>query len=128
MLLCDHEHSNVEIPSDDKVVELCHLTRLRHPLLMDVFAIADGLKLYFQQCDGLDEESMYYNGWKYDHFITNVLVFSIDGRMIATVMNAPGSLHDSTSAKWGGIYEKPGREPNVVLTQPFNLPPMTSWW
>jgi DDE superfamily endonuclease len=106
MLLCEQEHAKVEIPSDEKVVELCCLTRLRHPLLTDVFAVADGLKLYFQQCDGLDEESMYYNGWKHDHFITNVLVFSIDGRMIATVMNTPGSLHDSTLAEWGGIYDK----------------------
>jgi hypothetical protein len=88
----------IEIPSDEKVVELYCLTRLRHPLLTDIFAVADGLKLYFQQCDGLDEESMYCNGWKHDHFITNVRVFSIDGRMIATVTNAPGSLHDSTLA------------------------------
>jgi hypothetical protein len=106
VLLCEQEHAKVEIPSNEKVVELCLLTRLRHPLLTDVFAVADGLKLYFQQCDGLDEESMYYNGWKHDHFITNVLVFSIDGRMIATVMNAPGSLHDSTLAEWGGVYDK----------------------
>jgi DDE superfamily endonuclease len=106
IVLSDHEHAQVKMPSDEEVVALCTLTRLRHPLLTDVFAVADGLKLYFQQCEGLDEQSMYYNGWKHDHFITNVLVFSIDGRMIATVMNAPGSLHDSTLAEWGGIYRK----------------------
>lgn len=106
MLLAANEHAKVEMPNDEKVVQLCAVTRFRHPLLTDVFAVADGLKLYFQQCDGLDEQSMYYNGWKHDHFITNVLVFSIDGRMIATVMNAPGSLHDSTLAEWGGIYDK----------------------
>jgi DDE superfamily endonuclease len=106
IVLSSNEHAKVEMPSDEKVVELCALTRVRHPLLTDVFAVADGLKLYFQQCDGLDEQSMYYNGWKHDHFITNVLVFSVDGKMIATVMNAPGSLHDSTLAEWGGIYDK----------------------
>jgi DDE superfamily endonuclease len=106
IILSRNEQAKVEMPADDKVVELCAVTRLQHPLLPDVFAVADGLKLYFQQCDGLDEQSMYYNGWKHDHFITNVLVFSIDGRMISTVINAPGSLHDSTLAEWGGIYEK----------------------
>ena len=47
---------------------------------------------------------MYYNGWKACHFITNLFVFSADGRCIAAVLNAPGSLHDSTLAEWGGIY------------------------
>jgi DDE superfamily endonuclease len=133
ILLSEHERAKVEMPTDQTVVELCSITRLRHPLLPDIFAVADGLKLYFQQCDGLDEESMYYNGWKHDHFITNVLVFSIDGRMIATVMNAPGSMHDSTLAEWGGIYEKlesqftHGQEPSVVLIRHSSLITMTSW-
>jgi DDE superfamily endonuclease len=32
-------------------------------------------------------------------------VFSIDGRIIHGLMNAPGSLHDSMLAEWGGVYE-----------------------
>ena len=34
-----------------------------------------------------------------------MFVFSICGRIIAAVVNAPGCLHDSTLAEWGGIYE-----------------------
>jgi DDE superfamily endonuclease len=48
---------------------------------------------------------MYYNGWHHCHYVTNVLVFSVDGRIIHGIMNAPGSLHDSTLAEWGGIYD-----------------------
>jgi hypothetical protein len=63
--------------------------------LPDVFAVADGCKLYFESTTDLDEQSMYYNGWKSSHFITNLFVFSIDG-----------SLHDSTLAEWGGVYQE----------------------
>ena len=32
-------------------------------------------------------------------------MFSACGRIIACVTNVPGSVHDSTMAMWGGIYE-----------------------
>jgi hypothetical protein len=70
-----------------------------------VYCVADGLKLHFEKHSDLDEQSMYYNGWHHCHYVTNVLVFSIDGRIIHGLMNAPGSLHDSTLAEWGGIYK-----------------------
>jgi DDE superfamily endonuclease len=38
--------------------------------------------------------------------VTNLFVFGADGRIIACVLNAPGSIHDSTLAYWGGIYQK----------------------
>ena len=41
----------------------------------------------------------------HDHYITNLFVFSIDGRIISVVLNAPGSVHDSTLADWGNVYE-----------------------
>jgi len=48
---------------------------------------------------------MYYNGWMHDHFVSCVFVFTIDGRIIRCIANAPGSLHDSTLAEWAGIYD-----------------------
>ena len=32
-------------------------------------------------------------------------MFSIDGRIINAVLNAPGSVHDSTLADWGNVYQ-----------------------
>lgn len=33
-------------------------------------------------------------------------MFGADGRIINAVINAPGSIHDSTLAVWGGTYTK----------------------
>jgi hypothetical protein len=64
----------------------------------------DGLKLKFQTCEDLMEQSMYYNGWQHGHFITNFFVFSACGRIICCVLNVPGCVHDSNLVEWGGIY------------------------
>ena len=105
IVLGKNADARVEMPSDDKVVLLCHAAQERHDLLSDVYCVADGMKLYFEQCSGEDEQNIYYNGWMHDHFVSCVFVFSIDGRIIRCIVNAPGSLHDSTLAEWGGIYD-----------------------
>ena len=71
-----------------------------------VYLMMDGLKLKFESCESLMEQSMYYNGWQHGHFITNLFVFSACGRIIACVLNVPGCVHDSTLATWGGVYQK----------------------
>jgi len=68
--------------------------------------VSDGLKMTFESCDGLTKQSMYYNGWKSGHCISNLFVFSIDGRIIMCTVNAPGSEHDSTLADWCNMCEK----------------------
>jgi len=49
---------------------------------------------------------IFYNGWKHDHFISNILCFAPNGTIVSCVINAPGSLHDSTIAEFGGLYDK----------------------
>ena len=105
IVLGSNVDAKVVMPDDEQVHRLCEATSQKHDLLPDVYCVADGLKLYFEQCDGMDEQSMYYNGWMHDHFVSCVFVFSIDGRIIRCIVNAPGSLHDSTLADWGGIYD-----------------------
>jgi hypothetical protein len=78
----------------------------KHSLLSDVYCTADGCKLYFETIGLLVEQGKFYNGWKSDHFVTNLFLFGADGRIIKCVLNVPGSLHDSTLAEWGGVYEK----------------------
>ena len=36
----------------------------------------------------------------------NVFVFAPDGRIVAMVVNAPGSFHDSVIFEYGDLYEK----------------------
>lgn len=49
---------------------------------------------------------MHCNGWQCSHCAANLLLFPIDGRIIDAVINAPGSIHDSTLAEWGNVHEK----------------------
>jgi len=48
---------------------------------------------------------MFLNGWLHCHCITNLFICGPDGRIIACVLNAPGSIHNSALAEWGGIYD-----------------------
>ena len=38
--------------------------------------------------------------------MSHVFVFSPDGLVIACVINASGTMHDSAIAEWGNLYEK----------------------
>jgi DDE superfamily endonuclease len=103
VVLQNEPSARVEMPSTQQVQLFKSILQARHDLLDDVYAFADGLKLFFESTTDLDEQSIYYSGWKHSHFITNLFVFSADGRCIAAVLNAPGSLHDSTLAEWGNL-------------------------
>ena len=97
--------AQVIMPDNAKVREYMAIIEKRHPSLQNVYCVADGLKLAFESTDSLDEQSMYYNGWQHGHYVTNLLLFGPDGRIIKAVLNAPGSVHDSTLAEWGNVYE-----------------------
>lgn len=101
-----HPEARVQFPSAAEIETLKEICSARHPVLEHVYCFADGLKLTLEAASGVNIQGMYYNGWTHDHYITNLFVFSICGRIIACVVNAPGSLHDSTLATWGGVYQK----------------------
>ena len=106
MAISKEEDAKVKLPDDERVELLKEAIEARHSSLVNVFCVADGLKLPFQSCNGLTEQSMFYNGWTHGHYITNLFVFAADGRIIDAVINVPGSVHDSTLAVWGGTYQK----------------------
>jgi hypothetical protein len=58
---------------------------LRHPLLTGAFASIDGLNLPVQTSEDEDIENATYNGWKSDHFVSSVLVFSPQGKHLLRV-------------------------------------------
>lgn len=72
----------------------------------DVFAVADGLKMYLGQEGDAVMKNMFYNGWKHDHYVRNVLISAPYGMVIACSLNAPGTMHDSKIADWGNVYTK----------------------
>ena len=91
--LSDLDICKVKYPTHQKMEELKRAVEDRHPALKDVYCVADGLKLGFHSCDELDEQSMYYNGWTHGHYITNLFVFTVDGRIVDSVYNVPGAMH-----------------------------------
>ncbi|KAF4604531.1 hypothetical protein EYR40_003305 [Pleurotus pulmonarius] len=88
----------------EELTEYTDLICTRHPLLRGAFASIDGLSLVAQVSEDPEIENATYNGWKSDHRISNILVFSPLGTIIAAVLNSPGSWHDSHSA--ARVYEK----------------------
>jgi len=114
-LLWTDAAAGVRMPAPNKIEELEEATLQRHSLLDDVFCMADGLKLMFEQHADLDEQSMHHNGWTSGHHIANLFCFSVDGQIILATVNAPRSIHDSMLARWGGlcatlekVYEETG--------------------
>lgn len=65
----------------------------------NTFGFVDGCKLHCKQSLNDFEQSQYYNGWKTDHFISNVFCFDTQGCIIWASLNNPGSWHDSTCSK-----------------------------
>jgi hypothetical protein len=52
-------------------------------------------------------QNIFYNGWKSDHFVSNIFLFAPDGSIPLCALNAPGNMHDSSAvARMGKIYEK----------------------
>eukprot|EP00957_Ditylum_brightwellii_P152448 11605089-Ditylum_brightwellii.AAC.1 len=66
----------------------------------------DGLKLCLEQSGSHAIQNAFYNGWKHDHYVSNIFLFALDGMVQAMVINVPGSIHDSTTAEFGFIYDK----------------------
>ncbi|KAG6884246.1 hypothetical protein C0992_006667 [Termitomyces sp. T32_za158] len=71
---------------EEEFKELSNLITARHPLLEGAFGSIDGLSLPVEESDDPELENATYNGWKSDHCVNNVLVFSPKGDiMTATV-------------------------------------------
>jgi len=65
----------------------------------------DGLKNRIRQSPVPIIQSAFYNGWKCEHWIVNLFVFSPDGKLVMAGLNMPGSYHDSKVARDLGIYD-----------------------
>lgn len=101
----------------DKYHYFSDLITQRHPMLEGAFGSIDGLSLVAQESDDPEIENATYNGWKTDHRVNNVFVFSPEGYIflatrnssihisfsvgviMSAVINAPGSWHDAHVAR-----------------------------
>jgi hypothetical protein len=74
------QEARISMPgSAEELDRLSSLITQRHPLLDGAFGSIDGLSLCAQVSEDPEIENATYNGWKSDHRINNVFVFSPEG-------------------------------------------------
>ena len=98
--------SEVRMPDAAEIAMFKEAIVAKHSLLVDCYCMVDGFKLYLQQSGDSVIQSCFYNGWKHNHFVTNIFAFAPNGSIIAYTLNGPGTWHDSTLAHWGSSYSK----------------------
>ena len=78
----------------------------RLELLDYVFFAVDSLELMLEQSGDCVIQERFYNGWTHNNYASNVFIFAPNGTILDMVINGPGSMHDSTLALYGGIYDR----------------------
>jgi hypothetical protein len=105
-VLRDHPLAHVRKPSREEVLAYQQATVAKYPSFPEVLGTLDGLNLSIQSTKDDKVQSIFYNGWTHGHYVSNVFVFGMDGTIQICGLNAPGTMHDSTLADYGNVYEK----------------------
>jgi DDE superfamily endonuclease len=103
-LLKRHPYAMVSLPTAEERQQYKNAITAKYPLLVDVWGSMDGLKIPIEEPWGDELQGRFYNGWLHGHFLTNLFLFTPDGRIRMCVINAPGSMHDSQLAMQFGVY------------------------
>eukprot|EP00977_Amphora_coffeiformis_P012498 scaffold3079_cov174-Amphora_coffeaeformis.AAC.9 len=94
-VLSKREDSVVRLPSAEKVSRYKEAIERKYPVLKDVAFVGDGLNILLQKAGDQTMQEVFYNGWKSGYFITNMFVFAPDGTVVMSMLNCPGTMHDS---------------------------------
>ena len=107
-VLRNREDAKIRMPNEETLGQYLGSINLAYNKLTNVAYVGDGLKILIEKSGDNVKQNAFYNGWKCDHFVTNLFIFAPDGTIIAAILNCPGSLHDSDLAKMGvpSIYQK----------------------
>ena len=98
--------AKVCIPTDDEIGDFEAAITAKYPALTNCWGAMDGLKIRLEKPGEERVQNIFYNGWTHDHYISNLFLFSPDGKVRACYINAPGTFHDSTMANMSRIYDK----------------------
>jgi hypothetical protein len=105
-VLLTHEDAVVRLPTADEATLFATMINQKYPLITNCWGAMDGLKLTLQRAGNETQQNNFYNGWTHEHYVTNLFLFSPDGKIRCSYFNAPGVLHDSTMAMWSPIYDQ----------------------
>lgn len=67
-VLRKNRDSMVRMPSSNEAEEFKNAFRTSHPLLSDIFSVADGSKLRLEQSRSSKIQDMFFNGWTHDRY------------------------------------------------------------
>jgi hypothetical protein len=87
VVLIDNEMAKIAMPTHAKLEEYRRMIAARHPALRDVWGTMDGLKVRIESAADFFVQSMFYNGWKSDHFVSAGLCCTPDGTIPAAFFN-----------------------------------------
>lgn len=96
----------MKIPTDHRILQLGAAVSRKYSSLADCYSVCHGLKLYLQKSGNNAITTAGNIMTSIEHYVTNSFVFSIDGMIIACLLNATGSFHDSSLAYWGNADGK----------------------
>ncbi len=73
--------AKVTLPTGEEISDYVQAINNKYPVLTDVWAACDGLKLKIQALGNYLKQNHYYNGWTHGHYVNSVLLFAPDGRI-----------------------------------------------
>ena len=92
-------------PTAEKIEAYVTALTTKYPYARQVGLACDGIKFRIQATKDDMIQANYYNGWTRGHYVSCIFVFAPDGTIPICALNAPGCLHDSTVAWYGGVYQ-----------------------
>jgi hypothetical protein len=105
-VLREDQNCAVVMPNDNEIDRFVLSINEKYPALPNCWGAMDGLKLCAKKAGDCQIQNTFFNGWQHSQYISNLFLFSPDGKIRACYINALGTMHDSTMAKRGGVYDK----------------------
>jgi hypothetical protein len=103
-VLREDPNGAVVLPDNNEIDRFVLSINEKYPALYNCWGTMDELKLCVEKAGDYQIQNLFFNGWQHNHYISNLLLFSPDGKIRACYKNTPGTMHDSTMAKRGGVY------------------------
>eukprot|EP00957_Ditylum_brightwellii_P209522 15362109-Ditylum_brightwellii.AAC.1 len=93
---------------NEEFIKLVAAVAVKYCILVSklVYTAIDGCKLYLKQFGSELIQIYLHNGWKSNHYVNTLFVFTPPGMFRSMVINCPGINHDVEAANFEFIYEE----------------------
>lgn len=81
------------------------LSRNKYSLIDCVYAVDDECKLYLEQKGNNTIQKMISNGWTYNHYVDNLIMFTSSEFIMCCTTNALGTMQNSQICDFGSHYD-----------------------